>query len=124
MVGSWIQTTTPDGTAHGRVRDDDVRFLLCTPLSHAAGAFWAPVLLRGGSFVVLPSFTPASRLEAVERYKITATMIVPAMLYAILDHPDLERRNVSSLQTIYYGASPASPARRPGAVPLKGLSLY
>jgi fatty-acyl-CoA synthase len=90
---------------------DDVRFLLCTPLSHAAGAFWVPVLLRGGSFVVLPSFTPASWLEAVEQYKITATMIVPAMLYAILDHPDLDRRDVSSLQTIYYGASPVSPAR-------------
>lgn len=90
---------------------EDLRFLLCSPLSHAAGAFWMPVLLKGGSFVVLPSFTPGSWLEAVEVHKITATMVVPAMLYAILDHPDLEARDVTSLQTVFYGASPASPAR-------------
>ncbi|MBL7498467.1 AMP-binding protein [Frankia sp. CNm7] len=89
----------------------EIRFLLCTPLSHAAGAFWLPVLLRGGSFVVLPSFTPDSWLAAVEKHRVTATMLVPAMLYAILDHPDLDRRDVSSLETVFYGASPASPTR-------------
>nr|MDT0666405.1 AMP-binding protein [Micromonospora sp. DSM 115978] len=93
-----------------------MRFLVCAPLSHAAAAFTLPVLLRGGSFVVLPGFTPASWLEAVERYRITATMIVPAMLYAILDHPDLASRDVSSLQTVFYGASVASPARLAQAV--------
>ena len=95
---------------------DDLRFLICTPLSHAGGAFWAPVLLRGGSFVVLPSFTPAAWLEAVEQHRITATMIVPAMLYAILDCPDIDRRDLSSLETVYYGASPASPARLQEAI--------
>jgi fatty-acyl-CoA synthase len=90
---------------------DDLRFLLCTPLSHAAAAFWAPVLLRGGSFVALPSFDPASWMAAVEEHRITATMLVPAMLYAILDHPDIDRRDLSSLEVIYYGASPASPSR-------------
>jgi fatty-acyl-CoA synthase len=90
---------------------DELRFLLCTPLSHAAAAFWAPVLLRGGSFVALPSFDPASWMAAVEEHRITATMLVPAMLYAILDHPDLGRRDLSSLKTIYYGASPVSPTR-------------
>src|SRR6478735_2692514 len=72
---------------------DRLVHLICTPLSHAGGPFWIPVLLRGGSVVVLPTFTPASWLEAVETFKITSTMIVPAMLYAILDHPDLATRD-------------------------------
>jgi fatty-acyl-CoA synthase len=95
---------------------DEIRFLLCTPLSHAGGAFWIPVLLRGGSFVILPSFTPASWLEAVEKHRITATMVVPAMLYGILDNPDIDHRDLSSLETIYYGASPASPTRLKQAI--------
>jgi fatty-acyl-CoA synthase len=103
---------------------DELRFLLCTPLSHAAGAFWAPVLLRGGSFVALPSFNPASWMEAVEEHRITATMLVPAMLYAILDHPDLDRRDLSSLQTIYYGASPMSPVRLRQAIERFGKIFF
>lgn len=95
---------------------DELRFLLCTPLSHAAAAFWVPVLLRGGSFVALPSFDPASWMAAVEEHRITATMLVPAMLYAILDHPAIDQHDLSSLRTIYYGASPASPTRMRQAI--------
>jgi fatty-acyl-CoA synthase len=95
---------------------DDVRFLVAAPLSHAAAAFTLPVLLRGGSFVVLPGFTPSAWLAAVEQHRITATMIVPAMLYAILDHPDLASTDTSSLETVFYGASAASPARLAQAI--------
>ncbi|MFI5952706.1 AMP-binding protein [Cryptosporangium sp. NPDC051539] len=95
---------------------DDIRFLIAAPLSHAAAAFTIPVLMRGGSFVVLPGFTPGGWLEAVEKHRITATMIVPAMLYAILDHPDLATTDTSSLDTIFYGASAASPARLQQAI--------
>lgn len=103
---------------------DPLVHLICTPLSHAGGAFWIPVLLRGGSFVVLPTFTPASWLEAVERFRITSTMLVPAMLYAILDHPDLATRDTSSLQSLYYGASPASPSRLAQALRHFGPILF
>jgi fatty-acyl-CoA synthase len=95
---------------------DEMRFLIAAPLSHAAAAFTLPVLLRGGSFVVLPGFTPGDWLEAVQKHRITSTMIVPAMLYAILDHPDLAGTDTSSLETIFYGASAASPARLAQAI--------
>ena len=94
----------------------DVRFLVCAPLSHAAGAFTLPVLLKGGSFVVMPSFSPQGWLAAVEEHRVTATMIVPAMLYAILDHPDLATRDTSSLETVFYGTAVASPARMAQAI--------
>ncbi|MFB9317906.1 AMP-binding protein [Cryptosporangium minutisporangium] len=95
---------------------DDIRFLVAAPLSHAAAAFTLPVLLRGGSFVVLSGFTPGGWLKAVEEHRITSTMIVPAMLYAILDHPDLATTDTSSLETVFYGASAASPARLQQAI--------
>lgn len=90
---------------------DEMRFLACTPLSHAGMAFFVPTLMRGGSLVVLPAFEPGAVLEAIEKYKITSTMLVPTMIYMLLDHPDLETRDVSSLQTLFYGAAAMSPSR-------------
>ncbi|HEY7071853.1 MAG TPA: AMP-binding protein [Acidimicrobiales bacterium] len=87
------------------------RFLMCTPLSHAGAAFFVPVLLLGGSLVVVPYFEPGLVLETIERERITATMLVPTMLYMLMDHPDFATRDLSSLETVYYGAAAMSPTR-------------
>ena len=92
------------------------RFLMCTPLSHAGAAFFAPTVIKGGSLVVLPRFDPALVLETIERERITATMLVPSMLYALLDHPDAQTRDVSSLEVVYYGASSINPIRLAEAI--------
>jgi fatty-acyl-CoA synthase len=90
---------------------DEVRHLVCTPLSHAGSSLFVPLLLLGGSMFVLPAFEAGAVLEAIEQHRITTTMLVPSMIYALLDHPNFERTDLSSLETIYYGASPMSPAR-------------
>ena len=90
---------------------DAPRFLVCTPLSHAGAAFFVPTLLKGGSLVVLPRFDPAEVLRTIEEQRITATMLVPTMLYALLDHPDSGTRDLSSLETVYYGAAAINPVR-------------
>jgi acyl-CoA synthetase (AMP-forming)/AMP-acid ligase II len=92
------------------------RFLICSPLSHAGRSFVLPTLLRGGSMLVLPRFDADQVLDVVERYRITAMMLVPTMIYTILDHPRLSKADLSSLQTIYYGAAPMSPARLEEAI--------
>jgi fatty-acyl-CoA synthase len=92
------------------------RFLICTPLSHAGAAFFVPTLLKGGSLIVLPRFDPAEVLRTIEERRITATMLVPSMLYALLDHPDSRSRDLSSLQTVYYGASSINPVRLAEAI--------
>lgn len=92
------------------------RFLMCTPLSHAGAAFFVPVVMRGGTLVVLPRFDPAEVLRTIEEQRITATMLVPSMLYALLDHPDSRSRDLSSLETVYYGASAANPTRLAEAI--------
>ena len=92
------------------------RFLMCTPLSHAGAAFFLPTLMAGGSMVVLPRFDPAEVLETIEKHRINSTMLVPSMLYALMDHPDSHTRDLSSLETIYYGAAAINPTRLGEAV--------
>lgn len=87
------------------------KFLMCTPLSHAGAAFFVPTIVKGGQLVVLTKFDPAEVLRVIEEQKITATMLVPSMIYALLDHPDSHTRDLSSLETVYYGASAMNPVR-------------
>ncbi len=92
------------------------KFLMCTPLSHAGAAFFVPTVIKGGTLFVLPKFDPAEVLRAIEEQRITATMLVPSMLYALLDHPDSRTRDLSSLETVYYGASAINPVRLKEAI--------
>jgi fatty-acyl-CoA synthase len=100
------------------------RFLMCTPLSHAGAAFFIPVLLLGGSLVVVPYFEPGLVLETIERERITATMLVPTMLYMLMDHPDFATRDLSSLETVYYGAAAMSPTRLAEAIDQLGPIFF
>ena len=92
------------------------RFLMCTPLSHAGAAFFTPTVIKGGSLYVLGRFDPAEVLRTIEEQRITATMLVPSMLYALMDHPDSRTRDLSSLETVYYGASAINPVRLKEAI--------
>ena len=65
---------------------------------------------------VLGKFDPAEVLKAIEEQRITATMLVPSMLYALMDHPDSQTRDLSSLETVYYGASAINPVRLAEAI--------
>jgi len=49
---------------------DEPRHLVCAPLSHAAGAFVLPTLLKRGSLAVLPAFEPEEVLAAIERWRL------------------------------------------------------
>jgi fatty-acyl-CoA synthase len=95
---------------------ENPRFLMCTPLSHAGAAFFVPTVIKGGSLYVLSRFDPAEVLKTIEEQKITATMLVPSMLYALMDHPDSHTRDLSSLETVYYGASAINPVRLKEAI--------
>jgi fatty-acyl-CoA synthase len=54
-----------------------------------------------GATMVIPAagFDPAATLEAIEKERCTALYGVPTMFIAILGHPDLAERDLSSLRT-------------------------
>jgi len=103
---------------------EQLRMLIATPLSHAAAAFFIPVLQKGGAFYVMQGFTPDAFFDMVEEHRITATMLVPVMLYFLLDSPRSATADMSSMESIFYGASPMSPARLREGIEKWGQVFY
>jgi fatty-acyl-CoA synthase len=89
----------------------DVRYLAASPITHAAGMHVVPTLLRGGTVYLHDKFDPEKYLHTIESERISLCFGVPSMVYALLDHPDLDRTDLSSLETFLYAASPMAPAR-------------
>lgn len=94
----------------------DEVFLAVTPLTHAASALVLPVWLRGGSAVILPGFEPTQFLETVQKEKVTSSFVVPTIIYALLDHPDLKEYDTNSFKNLIYGAAPIAPERLKEAI--------
>ena len=90
---------------------DELRMLVATPLSHAAGALFVPTLMKGGALYAMSGFSPDEFFGMIEKHKITATFLVPIMIYILLDSPQAETADISSLETLVYGASAMSPTR-------------
>src|SRR5690606_25549262 len=63
-------------------------------------------------------------LKAIQDYKITCTMMVPTMIYALLDHPDFDQYDLSSLETVFYGGSLMSPVRLREAIERMGPVFF
>lgn len=77
------------------------------PMFHLAdGAATFLVTGVGGKHVFIPRFEPAAFLATIDRERVTATLCVPTMLNMVVHHPDIARRDTTSLGTILYGASP------------------
>ncbi len=77
------------------------------PLFHVAGGSRVfTTTVAGGTHAVIPRFEPELFLDAVQRYGVTITVVVPAMLSTLLEYPHLDRYDLSSLELLTYGASP------------------
>jgi fatty-acyl-CoA synthase len=69
-------------------------------------AYFLPVWMRGGTNIVLGGFDPGLLLDTIERERATSTLMVPTMIYVLLDTPGIRDRDLSSLRTLSYGAAP------------------
>lgn len=90
--------------------------LSCAPLSHAGSAMVLPTLLLGGTILVLPGFDPVQVMQTIQERRINCMLVVPTMIYALLDHPRFAEFDLSSLETVFYGASAISPQRLKEAI--------
>ncbi|HEX2890657.1 AMP-binding protein [Vineibacter terrae] len=87
------------------------RYLAAAPITHVSGSKVLPSLLCGGTVHLLKGFDPEKFLATIARERINCTLMVPTMIYVLLDHPALDKTDLSSLELILYGASPMSPTR-------------
>jgi len=86
---------------------DDLIYLHAAPMFHAAdNAVNFVVTALGGTHLYMPRFEPGAFLKLVAQKKITATLIVPTMINMVVNHPDAETADTSSLKRVMYGASP------------------
>ena len=86
--------------------DVEERNILSVPLYHVAGMQSVVAgVYAGRTLVVERQFEPGQWLELVEQERVTRAMMVPTMLKMVLDHPDFDRHDLSSLEVITYGAA-------------------
>ena len=90
---------------------DELRMLAATPVSHAAGVMALPVALLGGSFHMLAGFDADALLSYVEQERISATFLVPVMIYRLIDAARAKPRDLATLKTVFYGAAPMLASR-------------
>lgn len=86
------------------------RYLAVAPISHVAGSKILPVLARGGTVHLMQGFDPAQVTATVARERLNMTLLVPTMIYSVLDHAD-DLSPLAPLELLLYGASPMSPTR-------------
>ncbi len=86
------------------------------PLFHTGGCVLAVLstVQKQATLVQLEMFDPGLMIELSEEYQATHLLGVPTMLIACMEHPDFDRRDLSSLTTVCSGGStvPADLVRR------------
>jgi fatty-acyl-CoA synthase len=104
QAGLWANAQASDA-AHGFAVGDQV--LSTLPLFHVGGLCiqTLPALLSGVSVTLHPRFEPALWLSAVMQDKPTLSLLVPATLRAVMDHPLWPDTDLSSLRGVMAGSS-------------------
>jgi len=83
------------------------RNLLTVPLYHVAGIQAMLAAIYGGrTLVMMRQFEVKEWMESIQQEKVTRAMLVPTMLKRVIDDPDFNKYNLSSLKVITYGAAP------------------
>jgi acyl-CoA synthetase (AMP-forming)/AMP-acid ligase II len=89
--------------------------IVTSPLFHVSGLHSGAVAyLVGGlrSVWTTGRFDPALVLETMERERITGWAAMPTNAWRVVNHPDAEKRDLSSVQTLGGGGAPFPPTLR------------
>ena len=84
--------------------------IIASPLFHATGE----VVLMNGMYsgttsVIMPQWDPTQFLALVEKHKVTTGMVATPMLLFLLESPDVEKYDHSSLKKIFFAGAPVTP---------------
>ena len=101
-----------------------LRHLGVTGFAHVSGHIANLLtLFTGGTVVLVPGATVPELLQAIERERITSTLLTPIQLNAVLDDPVLATTDTSSLTLLSIGGAPASPERLRQAIDRFGSAV-
>ncbi len=102
----WMRAVQMDRvTANGY--DDNARTLLSTPLySNTTIVSFLPTLYGGSTVHLMAKFDARQYLEIVERERITHTMLVPVQYKRIMDLPEFDQFDLSSMRVKFSTSAP------------------
>ena len=108
-----------------RIEDRDV-ILGVAPLFHVTGevAHLATAALAGIPVVLYYRFDGAETLRLIEKWKVTITVASITVYIALMNHPDIQKRDLSSFVKAYSGGAPVSESIVRQFEELTGLYLY
>jgi fatty-acyl-CoA synthase len=94
---------------HGLTSDDHVLTVL--PFFHVGGLNiqTTPALHHGATVTIHSRFTPDTTLKAFAQDRPTLTVLVPATIQAVSDHPDWTTADLSSLKAVSTGSQVVPP---------------
>jgi long-chain acyl-CoA synthetase len=99
-------------------------YLHTAPMFHLAdGASTYSVSWVGGCHTFLPSFDAGATIDVIARERVTATLMVPAMLTAICEHPAAKTADFSSMRMVLHGAAPISTSLLRRSIDVMGCSF-
>jgi long-chain acyl-CoA synthetase len=108
-----------------RIDETDV-ILGVAPLFHVTGevAHLATAALAGIPIVLYYRFDPGETLRLIERWEITTTVASITVYIALMNHPDITKRNLASFTKAYSGGAPVSAAVADEFEKMTGQYLY
>jgi long-chain acyl-CoA synthetase len=96
---------------YGQYLDRNRCYLHVAPMFHLADVHgFQSSLLLGTEHAIVRTFTPDGLARAIDKFRVSSTLIVPTMIQMFVDQPGLKTVDLSSLVLITYGASPISEA--------------
>lgn len=102
---NFLVNATGSGHLYG-YRHDDV-LLLSGPLFHlGTGSRVFTALAYGTTMVIQPKFDVDEMMHMIQAHRISTMTMVPTMLRMVMDHPEFDKFDFSSLRCLTYGASP------------------
>jgi len=106
--------------------DENDVVLGVAPLFHVTGevAHLAIAALAGIPVVLYYRFDPGETLRLIERWRVTMTVASITVYIALMNHPDIKKRDVSTFVKAYSGGAPVSPATVDQFEELTGLYIY
>jgi bile acid-coenzyme A ligase len=102
--------TTPFAEVWGRPIPRPQHVLVLGPMYHVNGFHAVHSLVGGDRVVVMERFDAARAVDAIERHRVSTFNCTPTMLTRMADLPQIDGRDLSSIEWITQGAAPMPPS--------------
>ncbi len=99
-------------------------YVSAAPLSHGAGLYALPHILRGSHQIVLPGFDTGEVLDIFARYRRVSMFAAPTMVTRLVNDGRAADMDTSGLKTMIYGGAPMYVADLKKAIGVFGPKFF